>query len=158
MASDSNINQGVNTEELAAFAEHAAENPEDVQLGLSARSSYEGTCAHSLATIDSYVLGVLGGVFRERREFLGIDAMGDLAFGCHGSDHLEVLLPEFVVRVLLSVSLPHVVLGQFDRFGFVFRLNDESAIDGFRFTVEFVRFFHCRFSCLAARCVMDAQG
>ena len=57
MASERQVNQGVNTEELAAFAEHAAENPEDVQLGLSARSTYEGTAAHSLATIDSYVLG-----------------------------------------------------------------------------------------------------
>ena len=57
MASDSTVNQGVNTEELEAFAEYAAENPEDVQLGLSARSTYEGTCAHSLAKIDSYTLG-----------------------------------------------------------------------------------------------------
>ena len=57
MASDGKITHGVDTEELAAFAEHAAENPEAVQLGLSARSTYEGTCAHSLATVDSYVLG-----------------------------------------------------------------------------------------------------
>ena len=57
MASDPQITHGVDTEELAAFAAHAAENPEAVQLGLSARSTYEGTCAHSLATIDSYVLG-----------------------------------------------------------------------------------------------------
>ena len=57
MASNSTVNQGVNTEELEAFAEYAAENPEDVQLGLSARSTYEGTCAHSLAKIDSYTLG-----------------------------------------------------------------------------------------------------
>ncbi|GGN95000.1 MULTISPECIES: OsmC family protein [Haloarcula] len=57
MVSERQVNHGVDTEELAAFAEHAAENPEEVQLGLSARSTYEGTCAHSLATIDSYVLG-----------------------------------------------------------------------------------------------------
>lgn len=57
MASDRQVTHGVDPEELAAFAEHAAENPEDVQLGLSARSTYEGTAAHSLATIDSYVLG-----------------------------------------------------------------------------------------------------
>ena len=57
MASENQVTHGVDTEELHAFAEHAAENPEEVQLGLSARSTYEGTCAHSLATIDSYVLG-----------------------------------------------------------------------------------------------------
>jgi uncharacterized OsmC-like protein len=57
MASERQITHGVDTEELAAFTEHAAENPEDVQLGLSARSTYEGTAAYSLATIDSYVLG-----------------------------------------------------------------------------------------------------
>ena len=54
---DPTVNQGVDAEELAAFAEHAAENPEAVQLGLSARSTYEGTAAHSLAAVDSYVLG-----------------------------------------------------------------------------------------------------
>ena len=57
MASESTVNQGVDTEDLVAFAEYAAENPEEVQLGLSAHSTYEGTCAHSLAKIDSYVLG-----------------------------------------------------------------------------------------------------
>jgi len=57
MASERQITHGVDPEELAAFAEHAAENPDEVQLGLSARSTYEGTAAHSLATIDSYVLG-----------------------------------------------------------------------------------------------------
>ena len=57
MGSESSISHGVDCEELAAFAEHAAENPEEVQLGLSARSTYEGTCAHSLARIDSYILG-----------------------------------------------------------------------------------------------------
>ncbi|SFC07897.1 OsmC-like protein [Halobiforma haloterrestris] len=57
MGTERHLSHGVDTEELDAFAEHAAENPEDVQLGLSARSIYEGTCAHSLATIDSYVLG-----------------------------------------------------------------------------------------------------
>lgn len=57
MGTESTITDGVDTEELVAFAAHAAEHPEDVELGLSARSTYEGTCAHSLATIDSYVLG-----------------------------------------------------------------------------------------------------
>ncbi len=57
MATESQIHEGVDTERLAAFAEHAAANPEEVQLGLSAESTYEGTAAHSLATIDSYALG-----------------------------------------------------------------------------------------------------
>lgn len=57
MAADDEHTHGVDTEALVSFAEHAAENPEDVQLGLSAEATYEGTCAHSLASIDSYVLG-----------------------------------------------------------------------------------------------------
>ncbi|WP_247002393.1 OsmC family protein [Halosolutus gelatinilyticus] len=48
---------GVNLETFEAFAGHAAENPADIQFELEARSTYEGTCAHSLATIDSYALG-----------------------------------------------------------------------------------------------------
>ncbi len=68
MASESPINQGVDAEQLANFADHAAEHPEEVQLGLSAQSTYEGTAAHSLATIDSYVLGGET-IDRETREY-----------------------------------------------------------------------------------------
>ncbi len=57
MTDDQQINHGVDTGKLEGFAEYAAENPDAVQLGLGARSTYEGTCAHSLATIDSYTLG-----------------------------------------------------------------------------------------------------
>ncbi|WP_336037304.1 OsmC family protein [Halobacterium yunchengense] len=48
---------GVDLETLEGFAEHAAANPEAVQLGLEAAATYEGTAAHSLARIDSYDLG-----------------------------------------------------------------------------------------------------
>jgi uncharacterized OsmC-like protein len=68
MASERRVTHGVDPEALAAFAEHAAENPEDVQLGLSARSTYEGTAAHSLATVDSFVLGGET-IARETREY-----------------------------------------------------------------------------------------
>jgi uncharacterized OsmC-like protein len=68
MASERRVTHGVDLEALAAFAEHAAENPEDVQLGLSARSTYEGTAAHSLATVDSFVLGGET-IARETREY-----------------------------------------------------------------------------------------
>lgn len=51
------IEDGVDLERLEGFADHAAENPDDVQLGLGAAATYEGTAAHSLATIDSYELG-----------------------------------------------------------------------------------------------------
>ena len=57
MAIDQQVNHGVDTEQLEGFAEYAAEHPDKVQLGLGARSTYEGTCAHSLAKMDSYVLG-----------------------------------------------------------------------------------------------------
>lgn len=48
---------GVDRKALAAFAEHAAANPAEVQFGLGARATYEGVCAHSLAAVDSYELG-----------------------------------------------------------------------------------------------------
>lgn len=57
MTNDQQVNHGVDTSKLEAFVEYAAENPDEVQLGLGARSTYEGTCAHSLAQMDSYVLG-----------------------------------------------------------------------------------------------------
>lgn len=68
MAPERQTMHDVDTDELAAFAQHAAEHPADVQLGLSARSIYEGTCAHSLAQIDSYVLGGET-IDRETREY-----------------------------------------------------------------------------------------
>jgi uncharacterized OsmC-like protein len=57
MATDRQFTHGVDIDQFGGFAEHAAENPEEVRLGLGARSTYEGTCAHSLAKIDSYTLG-----------------------------------------------------------------------------------------------------
>lgn len=51
------VHHDVDLDEFEAFAEHASENPEEVQLGLGARAVYEGTCAHSLAKMDSYKLG-----------------------------------------------------------------------------------------------------
>lgn len=68
MTDEQQVNHGVDIEKLGEFATYAAENPEDVQLGLGARSTYEGTCAHSLATMDSYTLGGET-ITRETREY-----------------------------------------------------------------------------------------
>ncbi|WP_101295655.1 OsmC family protein [Halegenticoccus soli] len=68
MTDDQQIRHGVNVDKLEGFAEYAAENPDEVQLGLGARSTYEGTCAHSLAKIDSYTLGGET-IARETREY-----------------------------------------------------------------------------------------
>jgi len=57
MATEQRVNQGVDLETFEGFAEYAAENPDAVQFGLGARSTYEGTAAHSLAKVDSYTLG-----------------------------------------------------------------------------------------------------
>jgi uncharacterized OsmC-like protein len=57
MTDDQQTSHGIDLETLEGFAEHAAENPEAVQLGLGASATYEGTAAHSLAKIDSYELG-----------------------------------------------------------------------------------------------------
>ena len=68
MDSDSSIIQGVDTEELEQFREFAEANPEAITLGLAARATYEGTCAHSLAKVDSYILGGER-IARETREY-----------------------------------------------------------------------------------------
>lgn len=68
MDSDQQVNQGVDLEKLVGFAEFAAENPDEVQFGLGARSTYEGTAAHSLAMVDSYELGGET-IARETREY-----------------------------------------------------------------------------------------
>lgn len=68
MAAEKRVSHGVDLERFGEFAAHAAEHPEQVQLGLGARSTYEGTCAHSLATIDSYTLGEET-IARDTREY-----------------------------------------------------------------------------------------
>ena len=57
MTDDQQTSHGIDLETLEGFAEHAAANPESVQLGLGASATYEGTAAHSLAKIDSYEFG-----------------------------------------------------------------------------------------------------
>ncbi|WP_132058802.1 OsmC family protein [Halorussus amylolyticus] len=68
MTNEPQISHGVELGDLEAFAEFATENPDAVQLGLGARSTYEGTCAHSLAQMDSYTLGDET-IERETREY-----------------------------------------------------------------------------------------
>ena len=57
MTEEAQVRHGVDVGEFEAFAEYAAENPQAVQFGLGARSTYEGKCAHSLAKVDAYELG-----------------------------------------------------------------------------------------------------
>jgi len=68
MTDDQQTAHGIDLETLEGFVEHAAENPEAVQLGLGASATYEGTAAHSLAKIDSYELGGET-IARETREY-----------------------------------------------------------------------------------------
>ncbi|MFC6765645.1 OsmC family protein [Natrinema soli] len=68
MTDEQQVTHGVDVEKLGKFAEYAAEHPDEVQLGLGARSTYEGTCAHSLAQMDSYTLGDET-IVRETREY-----------------------------------------------------------------------------------------
>ena len=68
MTDDQQTSHGINLDTLEGFAEHAAEHPETVQLGLGAAATYEGTAAHSLAKIDSYELGGKT-IARETREY-----------------------------------------------------------------------------------------
>lgn len=57
MAIERRVDHGIDVERLGEFAEYAAANPGEVKLGLGARSTYEGTCAHSLARMGTYTLG-----------------------------------------------------------------------------------------------------
>jgi hypothetical protein len=57
MPDDQQTAHGIDLETLEGFVEHAAEDPDAVQLGLGASATYEGTAAHSLAKIDSFELG-----------------------------------------------------------------------------------------------------
>ena len=68
MTDDEQLMHGIDRETLEGFAEHAADDPEAVQLGLGASATYEGTAAHSLAKIDSYELGGET-ISRETREY-----------------------------------------------------------------------------------------
>lgn len=68
MTDDRQTMHGVDLETLEGFAEHAANNPDAVQLGLGATATYEGTAAHSLAKINSYDLGGES-IARETREY-----------------------------------------------------------------------------------------
>ena len=68
MTDEQQMAHGIDLETLDGFAEHAANNPEAVQLGLAASATYEGTAAHSLAKIDSYELGG-DTINRETREY-----------------------------------------------------------------------------------------
>lgn len=51
------IEHGVDLEQFAAFAEHAGENPDEIQFELGARAAYEGRAGHSLAKVDEFALG-----------------------------------------------------------------------------------------------------
>ncbi|MCL9818276.1 OsmC family protein [Natronocalculus amylovorans] len=68
MTKDQQTAHGIDLETLEGFAQHAADNPDAVQLGLGASATYEGTAAHSLAKIDSYELGGKT-IARNTREF-----------------------------------------------------------------------------------------
>ncbi len=57
MTDDQQTAHGIDLGTLEGFAQHAADDPEAVRLGLRAAATYEGTAAHSLAKIDSYELG-----------------------------------------------------------------------------------------------------
>ncbi|MDQ2050282.1 OsmC family protein [Natronolimnohabitans sp. A-GB9] len=59
---------GIDLETLGGFVDHAADHPDEVQLGLAAAATYEGTAAHSLAKVDSYELGGET-IARETREY-----------------------------------------------------------------------------------------
>ncbi len=92
MTDQQQITHGIDLETLEGFANHAAEHPEEVQLGLGASATYEGTAAHSLAKIDSYELGGEM-IARETREYTipygGWKEVLEAGGWVNGTDRLE---------------------------------------------------------------------
>ena len=86
------VTHGVDLEALEGFVEHASEEPDAVTLGLGARATYEGRSAHSLAKVDSYVLGGET-IARETREYTipygGWKEVLDAAGWVGASDRIE---------------------------------------------------------------------
>lgn len=69
MAQDTTtVTNGVDTENLHEFVEHATANPDEVQFELGARAIAEGRLFHSLAKVDAYSLGGEE-IKRETREY-----------------------------------------------------------------------------------------
>jgi uncharacterized OsmC-like protein len=62
------VTQGIDLDRFHEFAEHAAANPEEIQMELGARALYEGRLFHSLAGVDEYTLGGET-IHRETREY-----------------------------------------------------------------------------------------
>lgn len=117
MTDDNGADDGVDTGQLEQFAEFAAENPDEVQLGLGARATYESTCAHSLASIDSYVLGGEH-IDRETREYTipygGWKEVLDAAGWVGATDRLEpveVALSALAACINVGISINAVANG-----------------------------------------------
>jgi uncharacterized OsmC-like protein len=62
------VKQGLDLEKFHEFVEYATENPDDVQMELSARAPSEGRLFHSLARVNEYSLG-RDTIKRETREY-----------------------------------------------------------------------------------------
>lgn len=117
MTSENNVRHGVDLERFEGFAEHAAANPEEVQFELEARSTYEGTCAHSLAKIDSYTLGGQQ-IDRETREYtIPYGAWGEVldAGGWVGTtdrmEPIEVALSALASCINVGISINALAAG-----------------------------------------------
>ncbi len=147
MTTDENVTHGVDTETLAGFAEFAAENPDEVQLGLEARSTYEGTCAHSLAHVDSYVLGGER-ITRETREYTipyggwrEVLAAGGWVGATDRMEPIEVALSALASCINVGISINAVANGvDIDHLetrvrvdtdpSVLFGIDDLTAVDG----------------------------
>lgn len=117
MTNEHQTNHGVDVGKFEEFVEYAAGNPTEVQLGLGARSTYEGTCAHSLAKIDSYVLGGET-IVRETREYTipygGWEEVLDAGGWVGATDRMEpieVALSALAACINVGISINAVANG-----------------------------------------------
>lgn len=111
------VKHGVDLETFEAFAEHAAENPEEVQFEMGAQSTYEGICAHSLAKMDAYTLGGEE-IERETREYTipfgGQKEVLDTAGWVGATDRMEpieVALAALAACINVGISINALAAG-----------------------------------------------
>jgi uncharacterized OsmC-like protein len=122
------VTQGIDIEKFHEFAEYAAENPDDIQMELGARATYEGRLFHSLAKIDRYALGGAE-IHRETREYtLPLGAWKEVEQAAGFVDPTDRMEPIEVAIAALAGCL-NVAVG-------VTALANDIDLDGLETTVR----------------------
>lgn len=111
------VRQGVDTEQLRSFCEHAGAHPEQVQFVLEATGTYEGRVAHTRARTGPYTLGGqrIDRVAREAVHHLGAHKEVEDALGfvepTDRDEATELVLAALTGCINTAVSASAIVRG-----------------------------------------------